>query len=149
MADHYLTTVRSAIVTAVTGLTTTGARVYEDEPYPLTAAQVPGLIVSAWSPAVGFASMDASVIQVDVDVGIECLAKGTSGLQTTLDTIAKEVQTALAGVTSIGSRAVRIAPVSIERPQFMLDSDQPVARRLLLFRIAPLFTASADPTTLS
>lgn len=146
---HYLTTVRSAIVTAVTGLTTTGARVYEDEPYPLTAAQVPALIVSAWSPQIQFASLDASAIQVDVDIGIECLAKGTSGLQATLDTIAAEVQTALDAVTSIGGRTVQIQPVAIDRPQFSLDSDQPVARRLLLFRIAPLFTTSADPTSLS
>ena len=146
---HYLTTVRSAIVSAVTGLTTTGANVFEDEPYPLQATQVPALVISAWSPSVGFAAMDASVIQVDVDVGIECIAKGTSGLQTTLDTIAKEVQVALAAVTSIGSRAVQIAPVAVERPQFILDTDQPVARRLLLYRIAPLFTSSADPTSLS
>ena len=145
----YLTTVRSAIVTAVTGLTTTGSNVYQDEPYPLTATQVPALVVSCWSPSIGFASMDASTLQVDVDIGVECIAKGASGLAATLDTIATEVQIALAAVTSIGSRAVKIAPVSIDRPVYELTTDQPVARRLLLYRIAPLFTTSADPTSLA
>ena len=67
----------------------------------------------------------------------------------TITGTAKEVQVALAAVTSIGSRTVQIAPVAVERPQFILDTDQPVARRLLLYRIAPLFTSSADPTSLS
>lgn len=144
---HYLTTVRQAIVIAVTGLTTTGSRVFEEEPYPLQ--EVPALIVSAYSPQVGFTSMDTTAMQVDVDIGIDCVVKGTSGLPALLDTIAAEVQAALYAVTSIGSRAVRIAPVAIDRPQFDLTTDQPVARRLLLFRIAPLFTSSADPTSLS
>jgi hypothetical protein len=88
-------------------------------------------------------------MQVDVDVVVECVVKGTGGLQATLDTIAKEVQAALHAVTSIGSRTVRIAPVSIDRPYFDLNTDQPVARRLLLYRVAPLFTPSADPTSLA
>lgn len=146
---HYLTTVRQAIVTAVTGLTTTGSRVFEDQPHTLQEDQVPALVVSAWSPNVGYASMDTVTLQVDVDIGIECVVKGTSGLQALLDTMAKEVQVALSAVSSIGSRAVRVAPVSFDRPYFDLTTDQPVARRLLLYRIAPLFTTSADPTSLS
>lgn len=146
---HYLTTVRQAIVTAVTGLSTTGANVFEDEPYPLQTSALPALIVSAWSPAVTFADMDTTTLLVDVDIGIECIARGTSGVPAQLDTIAAEVQTALDAVTTIGSKNVVVMPVSIDRPQWDLTTDQPVARRLLLYRIAPLFTTSADPTSLS
>jgi len=146
---HYLTTVRAAVIAELTGLATTGSRVYEDEPHTLQADQVPALIVSCWSPQVGPASLDMTTLQVDVDVGIECVVKGASGLQTTLDTIAGEVQAAIRTLTSIGGRAVQIVPVSFDRPFFDLSTDQPVARRLLLYRIAPLFTPSADPTSLS
>ncbi|MEY2654030.1 MAG: hypothetical protein RLZZ524_1058, partial [Pseudomonadota bacterium] len=47
MANHLRQQIREAVAGAVTGLTTTGARVYQGRVYPLEDAQLPGLTVSS------------------------------------------------------------------------------------------------------
>ena len=46
MADHLHKQIRDALVTKLTGLTTSGARVYANRLYPLDSANLPGLRIS-------------------------------------------------------------------------------------------------------
>jgi len=43
MADHLHKQIRAALVTKLTGLATSGARVYANRLYPLDSANLPGL----------------------------------------------------------------------------------------------------------
>ena len=45
MADHVRQQIRERIATTVSGLSTTGSRVYQSRIYPLATADLPGLLI--------------------------------------------------------------------------------------------------------
>lgn len=145
---HVLQQVRDAAVTAVTGLTTTGARVYTAEPYPWQAAQVPGLVLatSAAPLAEGF---DApATLSWNVTLDVDCIVRGTGDLAALLDTIASEIQVALCALVTVGGVPVQVNPVSLEAPQWSGEGDQPIARRRLSFSVFTLYTVANAPDVL-
>lgn len=106
MADHVHTQIRAAAVTALTGLATSGARVYPDRLFDLADANLPGLRVYLDNESVETVTVHAPPQQQRrADLVVECCAKAASALSTTLDTMSKEVEIALAaGFTAAGKR---------------------------------------------
>lgn len=92
--------------TLVSGLTTTGTRVYQSRLYPMADDNLPGLLVYTTTeesePDVmgSTRNMDRSMNLV-----IEGFAKTATNLDDKLDTIADEVETAMAGSPTINSLA--------------------------------------------
>lgn len=97
---HVREQIRSAVVTAVSGLTTTGARVYESRVLPLEATSLPALCVYTRSdtPSYDDGRMNAIPARV-LDIHIEGYCRGDD--QSVLDDIAAEVETAMAGSTTV------------------------------------------------
>ena len=80
----------------MTGLTTTGSRVYQTRLFPLATAKLPGLCVYTRSETTEYASVGRPRTQVrDLEVLVEAYVKGTSSVDNTIDTIAVEVEEAL------------------------------------------------------
>ncbi len=116
MANHVRKQLRDAIVTAVTGLTTTGTRVFGYRVYAIQeGTELPAL-------AVYITDEDAEPITVHVPATIERsptvhvrgIANASAAVEDTLDTIAKEVETALASGVTIGSKTIRLAYQGME-----------------------------------
>ena len=145
---HVLAQVRSAAVAVLTGLTTTGPRVYVQEPYPWTAAQVPGLIVTTSAQPTVLSLDVPAELDWPVEIDVECVTRGLGDLVTQLDLIATEVQVALCGLITLGGKPVSVVPTALAPPQFSGDGDQPVARRTLSFVLQSLQTAANAPDTL-
>lgn len=105
MANHVRRQIREAIATAVTGLVTTGARVYQWRAYPLQTADLPALLVYARSEVSTTETINAPAMQSrSLTVDVVGVAKATADLDDTLDQISKEVETALANpVASLAS----------------------------------------------
>jgi hypothetical protein len=96
MADHIRKQAREAVATLLTGLTTTGPRVFQSRVYVLNDADLPCLVIStneeqAEIGAMGFPSM----LNRQLNLQVRALAKANSNLDDTLDAMIKEVEIAL------------------------------------------------------
>jgi len=133
MANHLRRQIREAAATAVTGLTTTGARVYQARVYPLQEAEVPGLLVFTNDEASARVGMPRpSLFERHLQLVIEGHAKAVSDLEDTLDAIAKEVEIALS--TDAGFLAL-VKPASLVSTEIDLvgEIEKPVGRVRLTF----------------
>lgn len=98
MADHVRKQIRSAVVTALTGLATTGSRVYPSRVYPLAKAKLPGLLV--YTPDEGSARENTSMGEVpelmrDLIVQVHGIVRISANLEDEMDDLAQEVEVAL------------------------------------------------------
>lgn len=98
MANHLRRQIREAIASAVTGLTTTSTRVFQDRVYPLERGTgLPGLLVYTLAETSERKSFGApGLMERVLRVQVVAVAEGVSDLDDTLDGICKEVEIALA-----------------------------------------------------
>lgn len=100
---HAHTQIREAVVTALTGLTTTGSRVFPNRLYSLAAADLPGLRVFTDEDAVEAETIHTPHVQSHtLSVLVECCGKASNGLDDTCDQISLEVEKALAPGLTVG-----------------------------------------------
>ncbi len=105
--SHARKQIRDALKTALTGLATTGARVYSSPVYPAGDGQVPGLSIRTPSDLLQEnrgALDDRQTWELEIE--IEARAKPGDGtdVDDQLDQIMLEVQTAIAGDPKLGNR---------------------------------------------
>lgn len=143
MADHVAKQLRDAIVTAVTGLATTGARVFPSRAYPVRDAELPCLLV--WTPdeSATNALLYPNTYERVISIRIEALAKATAAMEDTLDQIRKEVETALAAGVTVGSWTVDAEYRGVSS-DIRGDLEKPAGSAEMSFE-ARLFTAAASP----
>lgn len=148
MADHARKQVRAAVVSCLTGLTTTGARVYTDRVAPLTELALPGWSVRVRDETAEFDAM--GIIRRTGRVVIEGAAQLGDGLEDLLDQMAVEAETALMAPNGALQQLVQIVgppATQIEVP----DGEKGVARRTGRIGIAfevGYRTPEGDPTTI-
>lgn len=124
---HVRKQIRDAIITALTGLTTTGSNVFRSRIYPLESNKLPGLCVFSKSEATTFDTLTISrSINRVLEIGVEAYVKATSDYDNTLDTIAVEVEEAIASDVTLGSLAKDTQVTSFEA-DFSGEGEQPVA----------------------
>lgn len=123
---HVRTTIRDQIVTALTGLTTTGANVYKTRIYPLAEGKLPGIAVYTSNENINYLTINPprSLSRV-VSVAVEIYVKGVANYDDELDQVCSEVETAL--YTSVAITApIRDVMVTSFTSEFSGDGDQPV-----------------------
>lgn len=141
MADHLHKQIRSAVVTKLTGLTTSGSRVYANRLQPLPDAMSPTLLVTLDEETATQATFHTNPIyERDLRLSVAAIYKATSALDDTLDLMSKEVETALAAGITVGSRTLDVfyTGMSFDDEQ----SDKPVGIKRMQFSIQ--FTAAAN-----
>jgi hypothetical protein len=109
MADHVRKQVRAALKTRVTGLTTTGTRVHGRRAHPLDAnTKLPALCVYTEGDGAEAATIHGpALVEREVEFHVQGIAAAVDdSIEDTLDTIAKEVETALATALVVGSKSV-------------------------------------------
>jgi len=123
---HVRKTIRDNVVTTLTGLTTTGARIFPTRFYPLADAKVPSLCVYTNSEDTEYSTVTRPRTQVrTLEVMVEAYVKATEDLDDTLDTIAVEIEEALATDVTRGGNAKDTQVVSFEST-YAAEGDQPV-----------------------
>lgn len=147
MADHLHKQIRAAIVTALTGLTTTSTRVYANRLQPLPDALSPTLLITLDEETATPVTFHTNPIyERELRLTVAALVKATSALDDTLDLISKEVETALAGGITLSGRRLDFTytGMSFDDEQ----SDKPVGIKRMSFTVP--FTAAANaPDVLS
>lgn len=107
MADHLHKQIRTAAAAALTGLTTTAARVYANRLHPMEDTSLPGLRVSTDSDDVVPTTVHSPHVQQHrLTLVVECCARATTGLDDLCDQMQKEVEIALSAGLVIGTRTL-------------------------------------------
>ena len=147
MADHLHKQIRGAMVSKLTGLTTSGARIYANRLQPLPDALSPTLLVFLDDETVAAETIHAPYFQTRVlGAVVEAKVKATSALDDTLDLMSKEVEIALAAGITVGSRT--LYPVYTGMSFDDDQSDKPVGVKRMQFSITYSCMSNA-PDTLS
>lgn len=143
---HVHTQIRNAIATALTGLATTGARVFPNRLYAMDSASLPGLRVFMDADEVTTETVHSPSVQSHVlTVAVECCARAAADLDDALDQISLEVETAIGAGISVSGKSLQI---TFEGSQ--IDDEPgspPVGVKRLVFRVS-FFTASNAPDVL-
>ena len=146
MAAHLHTQIRGAVVSKLTGLATTGPRVYANRLMPLPDNLAPTLLVTLDEERIDDRTINAPyAAQRVLDVVVTAAAKASAGLDDTLDQMGKEVETALAAGITLGTRTLEVlyAGMSYDDEQ----GDKPVGVRRMTFSI-PFSAMSNAPDIL-
>jgi len=124
---HVRTQIRDDIVTTLTGLTTTGSNVFRSRIFPLEETNLPALCIYTKSETSEYDTigLPRSVNRV-LDVAVEAYVKGVSNYDNTLDTIAVEMEEAIAADITLGGLA-KDAQITAFEADFAGDGEQPVA----------------------
>lgn len=148
MANHVRRQLRDAVTTALTGLTTTGARVYGFRVYALDPEnELPALsIYITEEDAQGVTIHGPASVERIVSLHVKGFARAGSGLDDTLDLIAKEVETVLGAALTIGSHSVLLAYQGCEIEHEA--GDQPIASIDIKYT-ATLFNTATAPDVLT
>jgi hypothetical protein len=144
--SHAHTQIRDAAVLALTGLTSTGARVYPNRIFTLTDANLPGLRVFLNDESVSTDTIHTPPAQTrSVQLVVECCAKESDDLDETCDTMQDEVETAIAGGITVGS--LTLYPLLVSSRYDFDGGGVPVGVKRLVFD-TEFFTLANAPDTL-
>jgi hypothetical protein len=147
MADHLHKQIRAAVVAKLTGLTTSGSRIYANRLQPLPDTTSPTLLVTLDEETATQATFHTNpYYQRELRLSVAAIVKATSALDDTLDLMSKEVEVALAAGITVGSSTLDVfyAGMSFEDEQ----SDKPVGIKRMSFTI-PYTAAANAPDVLS
>ena len=145
--SHVRRQIREAAATVLTGLTTTGERVFQSRMRPLTDSDLPCLLINTDDEVIDTQGFDATPLQErELTLSIRAVAKQTATLDDVLDTILAEVETALAGQT-LGDRAkgLLLEKINIEMND---ELEKPVGIASDIYRVTYYTTAGTPGTAL-
>lgn len=136
MANHVRRQIREAVGTVLTGLTTTGARVFQSRVYPLEAADLPGLLISTRNETTTLLEIGTNpLVERVLTLEVAAVAQATADLDDTLDGICKEVEIALASPgATLAALAKNIALVATDI-ELTGEAAQPTGRASMEYRI--------------
>lgn len=123
---HIRKQLRDSLTTALTGLASTGSRVYQSRVYPLAANKLPGLLIYSKSENIEYSTMGLPRIQErTVSFNVEVYVKGVSGYDNSIDQICLEIEEALYANITLGGNAAYLS-IRDFSADFSGNGDQPV-----------------------
>jgi len=145
--SHVRTQIRDAIATRLTGLTTTGARVYRSRAFSLEDAELPSLSVYIKSEEIAEVTLGTTpTLTRRLALVIEAHASANDDLDTTLDTICAEVETAMEPLLTISGVNVP-AILRTTEIEFLSDGEELIGLATMAWSIDAR-TAEDAPETL-
>ena len=146
---HAKQQIREALVTLLTGLTTTGSRVYKSRVYPSGDDAIPGLnILTGNCPQDEEFGTLGGLEKWDLENIIEARAKPGDGtdVDDQLDTIEAEVTAAIRGDPTLGNRVMFCKLLPFE-PELTDELERPAGIKRMVWQ-TPFLILGTDPTNL-
>ena len=141
--SHVRQQLRDAVASVLTGLTTTGTRVFTNRVYPADVSDCPCLIVRSDGDDVEAQTIHQPYLQVrQTRIQVEAYAEGVDGFDDEIDTICQEVETAIANASSSLVKGMYLRGTRIDFDQ----GEQPIGRATMVFT-KDLYTQSNAPQT--
>lgn len=142
--SHVRQQLRDAAVTALTGLTTTGARVYPSRLLPLRDTDLPCLLVQTNDEEIIGADVHGVLQERTLRLVVRCAAKITGTLDDTLDAMIAEVEAALDAQTFGGlAKSVNLTSIGIDMDDAL---DKPSGIAEISYTVT-YYTAAGSPGT--
>lgn len=143
---HMRTQIRDAVITACTGLTTTGTKVFNHRIYPLGSNKLPGLCIYTQEESTIYQSISPprSVMRT-LTVVVESYVKATTDYDDTIDQIALEVEEALVADVTFGGLAKDTKILGFTS-EVSGDGEQPACVGIMQVQVT-YCTAENDPET--
>lgn len=135
--------------TTLTNLSTTSTRVYVARTTPLAVDASASLLIDLGGEQIRPAEIlhgRSRVIERELELIVRGMVKSVSGYLTTLNAIALEVETAIAGDQSLGGLCKSVQPTAIDEPQFEGAGEKTVAILTMHFSINYLTALNAPQT---
>ena len=133
--SHVRKLIRDDVVTTLTGLTTTGSNIYRSRVYPLSASKLPGITIYTKSDASEYATnVRPRTILRTLTVVVEAYVQALSDYDSQLDTIAVEIEEALAVDVTRGGYAKDTRIVAFDA-EYNGDGDLPVASAVFTIEV--------------
>lgn len=142
---HVRKQIRDKVETLLTGLSTTGSRVYSTRLYRTETANLPCLLIYTKSEPVSVDSLHPRRYERQLELVVDGIASATSNLDDTLDAIGLEVEEALAANQSLDGLAKDTVFTGSEI-EFNAEGQQPVGTIRLTFNVF-YRTAATDVET--
>ena len=138
---HKRTTIRNALTLALTGLATCGARVYPSRIKPLTATDLPAILVSTGGEdeADAIAMYGNKPAIRNLIARLDIMVKAATGYEDTADTILAEIEAVLFDTpphNTLSGVVHSVSLASIADPEMDDSSDKPVVRLPVILRVA-------------
>lgn len=111
---HARRVIREAAAAAVTGLATTGSRVYQSRLYTLRDADLPCLLINTDDETITNTTIGSQILERQLTLTVRCVAKATASLDDTLDQIILEVEPVLNGASFGGAKDLQLQSIGIE-----------------------------------
>ncbi len=139
---HARQQIREAVATALTGLTTTGSKVYQSRMLPQGDAGLPCLLITTASEEID-GTVQAHQLR-DLTIVVRGYARAVANLDDTLDVICAEVETALQTAGTLGGKVP--GGLMLQRIETDLDDalDKPAGVVEMQFK-AGYFTSAGIP----
>lgn len=133
---HYREQIRKAVVTAVTGLTTTSTRVQDGPLYNLADDMQPTLAVWARTATPDYEQGQLQCSPLwQVEVIVEGYVKTYANVVDTLDDIASEVETAIYGNAALLALVNSYIELGEQTIEFDTEGNEPVGKIELIFNM--------------
>jgi len=132
---HARKTIREAVAGLVTGLTTTGSRVFQSRVYNVQETELPCLLVYTTGEQIeGDTLGEPRTLDRSLDLVIEGKAQAVADLDDLLDTIGEEVETAIGGTPALG---INVDDTTIEAVEisFSGEGDKPIGSVLMRYKV--------------
>lgn len=146
MADHVREQIAVSALSALTGLTTTGAHVFRDrdtDDTPLQTDELPALTLDDDGDPAELLTVDAAgILERRMGLTVTAHVKAASGYSALLNQILKEIEVKLAATAITGAKLVMLNAV-LKRDK-STAGDQPVVRQAFVFEIL-YYTAQSAP----
>ena len=127
MANHIRQQIRERVGTTLTGLTTTSSNVFQSRVYPLENANLPAIIIYTKSEDSEPVVIGTNrLMNRELTLAVEAYVKSVSNSDDTIDTITKEVESALAADTTLDGLAKDIYLESTEIT-YTGEGEKPIA----------------------
>lgn len=147
MANHLRQQIREAVATHLTGLVTTGSRVYQSRVKVLAESELPALVILTNQENITTDSIHSNpLMNRELSLTVIARTKATSNLDDVLDTIIKEVEAKLAlwpTNSTINALVESVVLQSIE-VEINADNETPVGQAVLGF-VINYFTLAEAP----
>ena len=144
--SHARQKIRDAVVTLITGLTTTGTRVYDTKLYNLDPSEdFPGLVVYTKNESSERSDFSPNNYYRELEVVIEGYAETNSAVENTLDTISLEVENVM-GANPLLSNTATTSELTQTEIEFDVMGERPIGITRLTYSVT-YYTLSTDNST--
>ena len=132
---HIRQLIRDQVISALTGLNTTGSNVFGVRVYPMNEASLPGIIVYTEAESTEYVTTSLPRTQLrSLTVRAEVYVRASVDYEDILDTITAEIEAAIYSDVTLGGYAKDSKITSFETG-FSGDAEQPVITGLLAIEV--------------